>query len=399
MMFSAPYVNPFELMPMMDAATAMRMPGSPLNPGPAGPLLDGGPSTINLTDPSRYGTRPGLFGGGPMGSGAMSNAAAPATAAAPVSGGGMFGNGGKPKFDAKGLAMAIAAGLMARRAPGVASALENMALYRLKKGDADKQTADYINALVARGMDPSEAQILAADPAEMAKHFGTRFDAATVDEGSSRYVPNFDGTTNVFTAPKTFTHGADVVQMPGSQTVAPDFTGVSAIPQPLGGPVSVPGLRTDSEQYADSVAPRGTPEWTNAVQDYGLKAYGPSAAGMQQDRLANSLTIAQGHDRTSAANTRYRVDHPAPGRGRQAPAPKPPTPTTVVGAIMDKQARGEALTPSEMNTLRDYRTHYKPQRGAVQISPNEPVAHGPNGQKLVVRDGKWVDAATGKPVQ
>jgi hypothetical protein len=71
----------------------------------------------------------------------------------------------------------------------------------------------------------------------------------------------------------------------------------------------------------------------------------------------------------------------------------------VVGAIMDKQARGEALTPSEENTLRDYRTHYKPQRGAVQISPNEPVAHGPNGQKLVVRDGKWVDAATGRPVQ
>src|SRR3954471_7823291 len=88
--------------------------GGPLNPGPGGSLDGAGPSTINLTDPSRYGTRPEMFGGGPispMGGPAPGGGMA---AAAPAMPSGMFGTHAKHSIDKAGLAMAIAAGLMAR---------------------------------------------------------------------------------------------------------------------------------------------------------------------------------------------------------------------------------------------------------------------------------------------
>jgi hypothetical protein len=306
----------------------------------------------------------------------------------------MFG-GGHKKIDVAGMVLAALSGFEASRNPQLAQMVNQNLMYRAKKRDADEQTAQYVQALVARGMNPDEAVIMAADPTEMAKHLGTHFDAATVDEGSSRYVPNMNGTANVFTAPKTFQHGADVVQMPGSQTVAPNFSslGTMGVPQPLGDANSIPGLRTDAEQYAGSIATPGTPAYNTAIQDYTLKGEGPTAfdykGQLQAARLANARTIAEGRNATSAANTRYRVDHQRPSAGTQ---PHPPTPSTVIGGIMDKQASGQPLTPAEVNTLRDYRQHYKPQRGAVQISGNEPVATDAHGNKLVVRNGQWVPA-------
>lgn len=392
--------------------TAMRAPGGPLNQGPGGPLVDSGPSAIRVTDPSRYSgalrmgapDSPSAVGGG--------NPVMPAIAQAPsVVGsapGGMFGGKAKQsalqRFGPMIAAMLVA--MNARRNPLAATELQGMLenlSYQRKKTDADAQTAQYVQALVANGMDPNLATIMAADPAEMAKHIGTRFDAQRVDEGSSVLTPNLNGTSNVFTAPKTFKEGADVVQAPGAQTVAPDFStlGAVGVPNPLGGPVSIPGLRTEGQQYASQFGDVGSPAYSGALQDYTLKGNGPTAFGfdqtLQNGRLAAQRSIAAGHDATSRANNQYSVDHRIGGRaGGQ---PKPPTPQTVIGGIMDKQARGEPLTPAEQGALRDYRTHYKPQRGAVQISGNEPVATDAHGNKIVVRNGRWVNAATGQPVQ
>jgi hypothetical protein len=424
-MFASPYGNPllrFAAMPgVIDESGAVAAPmGSELNPGPAGPMLDSGPKTINLTDPGRYGRAPALFGGGPMVSSRAPNPSmtSPATAmAAPptlsteqMGGGGMFGGGKKPSFLQR-FGPALAMMMIAATAKGNPMAgyelqgIMNQLAQRQKNAREDQQTAQYVQALVARGVDPNDAVIMAADPAEMAKHFGTRYDAATVDEGSSRYVPNLNGTTNVFTAPKTFQNKADVVQMPGSQSLLGDTSALGlGLPQPVGAPASIPGLRTEGEQFAASVGLQpGTPAYNDAIQNYELKAYGPNAQDMLGQRLKSQQALAAGHDATSAANNirstqtsasnnRYSVDRRV-GGGR---GPHAPTPSTVIGGIMAKQASGQPLTPSEQNTLREYRTHYKPQRGAVQISPNEAMAHDAHGRPMVVRGGKWVYTDTGE---
>lgn len=56
-----------------------------------------------------------------------------------------------------------------------------------------------------------------------------------------------------------------------------------------------------------------------------------------------------------SADRRRGQDMRGQGKGARAPAPKPPTPTTVIGKIMDKQARGEELTPAERTTMDEYR--------------------------------------------
>jgi hypothetical protein len=351
-----------------------------------------GPSTINLTDPNRYGTRPAIYGGGsvqPTMPPISDGGALPHQGAT----GGMFG--AKHKINGWDIARAIAVGLLSAQAgrgnQGAAIALRGLQeqmLYRQKKNDADAETAGYVQALIARGVDPNDARIIAADPQEMSKHFGTRFDARTVDEGSSVYTPNLDGTANIFTAPKTFQNKADVVQMPGSSMTTPAYP-LGSAPQPLGTPASIPGLRTEGEQYAASLgAAPGTPEWSSALQDYELKANGPTAFGFQNQlqsaRLGNALSIARGHDATSATNNRRSVE--ASIRNNAATNTQSNT-----NNLRTTQTQAEIAAGHDSTHLRTSRR--------IRELPNEPVAVGPRGERLVVRNGAWVDSATGKPVQ
>jgi hypothetical protein len=284
---------------------------------------------------------------------------------------------------------------------------------RNKERAAAQLQAQLVGALRNKGMSDDDIAVILANPDKFSEAYSSRFQTRGVDEGSSVYTPNLNGGAAMFTAPKIQKEGADVMQTPplnvqlpppslfnsgqGGDPLAhlPLADGSNPNFQQVTMPSRISGLRTEAEQYADSIAQRGTKEWGSAVRDYSMKAYGPSAQGMQGQRLDTQRDIASGHDTAR----RYAVDHPAKRGGRAAPQPKPPTPTTVIGSIMDKQARGQPLSSAEQNTLKEYRTHYKPQHGAVEVTPNEPVAHGPNGQKLVVRNGRWVDAATGQPVQ
>jgi hypothetical protein len=284
---------------------------------------------------------------------------------------------------------------------------------RGKERAAAQLQAQLVGALRNKGMSDNDIAIILANPDKFSEAFSSRFQTRGVDEGSSVYTPNLNGGAAMFTAPKIQKEGADViqtqplnVQLPPPSLFSPGQGGTPAASAPADGnpnfqvttPTRLNGLRSQAEQYADSVAQKGTKAWGDAVRDYTMKGYGPTAQEMLGQRLDSQQAIAEGHDTTR----RYATDHPARGQERArsaAPRPHPPTPTTVIGGIMAKQAAGEPLSASELNTLKEYRTRYKPQIGAVQVTPNEPVAHGPHGQKLVVRNGKWVDAATGQPVQ
>lgn len=102
--------------------------------------------------------------------------------------------------------------------------------------------------------------------------------------------------------------------------------------------INITGLRPIPEQYADSLGlERGSAEWANAVRDYALKEYGPTAVGSKRE-IENI--------RQSGLNKRHSTPKPT-----KAPAPKDPTEATVVGRILDKQARGVPLTSSEEHVL------------------------------------------------
>lgn len=53
---------------------------------------------------------------------------------------------------------------------------------------------------------------------------------------------------------------------------------------------------------------------------------------------------------------------------------------------------------SRDNNIRSNETRLRTAR-RIRIAPNEPKAVGPNGEELVVRNGRWIDTRTGKPVR
>jgi hypothetical protein len=150
---------------------------------------------------------------------------------------------------------------------------------------------------------------------------------------------------------------------------------------------------SDAEDYAAGMGFQpGTPEYQRAMQDYTLKGWGPTAyegrnglEGMRQSnrlQLRSMPTFAQAHPRA-----------PAPR------APRAVTPSSVFGPLLAKQAAGISLTPAEQQTLGQYGGRGRGGRGAAGGgSSGGATAIGPNGHKLVVQGGKWVDTVTGKPV-
>src|SRR5690606_10583403 len=99
------------------------------------------------------------------------------------------------------------------------------------------------------------------------------------------------------------------------------------------------------EDYASALGlKQGTPEYTNALQDYVLRGNGPTAygydVGLENDRqqhrlqLRSTPTYAQTHPHASTAG----------GHGQ-------PTLAGTIAPILSKVARGETLTPGEQTAL------------------------------------------------
>lgn len=184
---------------------------------------------------------------------------------------------------------------------------------------AREQASRFVEALRAKGMPDEDIRIIMANPEKFSESFSSRFQTRGVDEGSSVMTPNLNGSRELFTAPKTFKEGADVMQTPAGNRLLPpasvmgqqdgDHLPGQSLPNAnpnfnvskpgASGPTKFEGLRTEAEQYADSIAERGSKEWGAAVKDHVMKAYGPSAQSMLGQRLDTQEEIAQLRDGTT----------------------------------------------------------------------------------------------------
>lgn len=255
-----------------------------------------------------------------------------------------------------------------------------------RRAEAQFQDHDRImGAMMRQGMTADQAEIAALNLEKFSDHYTSRYKADVINKGDTRYSPNLNGTADTYTAPETFKEGADVGATPPIQGRIGAAYGA---PSPIGSARSFDMLRPEPEQYADSIAPRGSDEWLQAVQDAEMGANGPTANAYRQSMLTQRLATQERNN--------IRTNNRPRGSTTRAPAPKAPTPTSVIGRIMDKQARGQALTPGEQSTYNDYRAGKGSGNG--RRGGSSATAVGPNGEQAVLRNGKWVDARTGRPL-
>lgn len=159
--------------------------------------------------------------------------------------------------------------------------------------------------------------------------------------------------------------------------------------------------QSDAENYATSLGYEpGTPEHSTAMQDYVLRANGPTAFGYDVDlentRQDNRETLegVRQRDRSLRQTPTYSNLHPRPSGGRDNPAAHPPTMAGTMAPILAKVSRGETLTPSEQQAWNMYRPpSRKPAGGGSSPSGAAHVATDPTTGKKVLWNGKaWVPA-------
>jgi hypothetical protein len=105
-----------------------------------------------------------------------------------------------------------------------------------------------------------------------------------------------------------------------------------------------------------------SPDLVHDLQMQGMDTSKQLSAIARENNVDSQIEDRQGrleeytrHNQAMENNQRRGQDMRANGTGKPA-VPKAPTPTTVIGAIMAKQARGEQLTPAEAKTYNEYRT-------------------------------------------
>jgi len=113
------------------------------------------------------------------------------------------------------------------------------------------------------------------------------------------------------------------------------------------------------------------------------------------DRNTDSLVLDRRERRKDARN---------PSRPGSRSDGKPKSANALYADIMRRWTAGENLNGREREFVRAYEARQnkggagrrsRAQSGGGRVA----TAVGPNGQRIVVRNGKWVDAQTGKPVQ
>lgn len=209
-----------------------------------------------------------------------------------------------------------------------------------------------------------------------------------------------------------FTGEVSVGAPPDAAPVAASRPGLPRMPlgapmmgaAPLANVVGAGSLRTDAEQYADTLYPRGTREWRGAVQDAMLKANGPTAFGQDQQLQGQRLSVQmrgqdidQGNnirtnDTSAANNTRSTNASMSNNRNRPAAVGVDPQGNSVIIYPDNRVVDTHGIRPISSAARRGR------QGGGAGGSSEGAVAVGPNGHKIVVRGGRWVDPVTGQPV-
>ena len=149
----------------------------------------------------------------------------------------------------------------------------------------------------------------------------------------------------------------------------------------------------DAVTYAKTLGfAEGTPEYNSAVQDYTLKSNGPTATSARDALLANRYNymgqLQAPRLATSRRNTDVRTNATIANNMRS-------TRMAQRGQDLSHQDRqsGQLLTDSRIRGS----AGYLGRGGRGSPAPAEAVS--PDGHRIVVKNGRWVDAQTGAPVQ
>ena len=180
--------------------------------------------------------------------------------------------------------------------------------------------------------------------------------------------------------------------------VAGDQQGMPSLP-------TMPGVRkpADFQEYATTLGLQpGTDEYNEAVQDYVLRANGPTAQdgresleGVRQDNRVSLEGVRQGNRVALRGMPSYANLHPRPsaarsGGGNGGGAPR--TTGTVYAPILAKIASGKGLTPGEQQVIGMYGRGGRGGRagGAAQPQGAGPVATDGKGHKVQWNGRAWV---------
>lgn len=154
----------------------------------------------------------------------------------------------------------------------------------------------------------------------------------------------------------------------------------------------------DASEFLGGLPPQYSPETVKMLRLRGMDTSKQLAAVARENSIDSQIAVREQRADEYARHNRAMEARPT-GRGR-GPAPKQPSPTSVIGRIMDKQARGEPLTPAEQKTYDEYRAGRgsKASRagGADRIGP----VYQKGGKRIQYskRAGGYVDLATGQRV-
>lgn len=153
----------------------------------------------------------------------------------------------------------------------------------------------------------------------------------------------------------------------------------------------------DASAFLGGLPPEYSPETVRMLQLQGMDTSKQLAAIARENNIGSQIEVRE--QRADEYERHNRAMESRPGRGARSAAPKSPTPTTVIGRIMDKQSRGESLTPAERQTLQEYRAGKggKSRGGADLIG--QVYQKGGRRIQYSKKAGGYVDLATGQPVQ
>lgn len=281
-----------------------------------------------------------------------------------------------------------------------------------------------VNAMMRKGMSADDAELAAINAQKFGEELVTKYRTRDMAPGHTTYTPELDGSSSRYTAPQILQQGADAVvvdqngpQMGGGMgaggppATAPRLFGgganglsppdLSAAPRRNGAPGpsiyetftnpimgrSIMGLRTDAEQAAQAAGYMpGTPEYLRFVRDYTLKGQGPTAVGLDRERMGVTMRgqdISQGNSvRTAETARTNRADTPAAttinGRGETVLVYPDNRVTTLRGSRDPRNQRGRGRLGQQSG------------RGGSAPAPEGTIIAGPNGQKQIKRNGRWV---------
>ncbi len=285
--------------------------------------------------------------------------------------------------------------------------LKERALERQSRKEQEAAFQDHnriVGSLMRMGMTADEAEVAALNTQKLGEEYNSRFRTRDAAEGHSIRTPNMNGTERVWTAPKTFQHGADVQildpqslgsgGMGDSSSMLPPLP--SVLPPMMTGSQRAAGsrgfsMRTEAEQYADTIAKRGTLEWGTAVRDFILKGDGPTAYGYRDDLQDQRIA-------SDNRNTDVRANASIASSERAAGASRYNRDNTPVSRVVNE--RGEVVLTyanGRVQTLRNSRPIPTTRNGGRRagragggVAEGTVIRNPTTGQTMVRRGGQWV---------